>query len=241
MAPRLEIAASLDPCPCRPALIWAEDLAPPAPSGELPEALADLVARAREQGEALWPPERKRGVRDMLRHGKYKPSGRSKPASEFLLQAAQKDRFPAVLPPVDCNNFVSLGSGLPGTLFDTDRFGEHLILRRGRPGERYVFNPSGQEIDLQDLLLLARPARPPTDAGPEEPAAASSEGVPCGNPVKDSMATKVQPGKTRRVVAVLYAPVDEPTDRLTRWAEKYAELLGDWCGAARIGVEIHPA
>ncbi len=240
MAPQLEIAASLDPCPCRPALIWAEDLAPPAPTEALPEALAALVAQAREQGEALWPPARKRGVRDMLRHGKYKPSGRSKPASEFLLQAAQKDRFPAVLPPVDCNNYVSLGSGLPGTIFDTDRSGAHLILRRGRPGERYVFNPSGQEIDLQDLLLLASPALFPHHFGPEDPPASLPEGVPCGNPVKDCMATKVQPGETRRVVAVLYAPTDEPTGRLTHWAERYAELLGDWCGAARTGVELHP-
>jgi DNA/RNA-binding domain of Phe-tRNA-synthetase-like protein len=229
MPPQLQIAASLEPSPCRPALIWAEEITPPQPSEALPGPLAELVTRAREQGESLWPPGRKRGVRDLLRHGKYKPSGRSKPASEFLLQAAGKDRFPAVLPPVDCNNYVSLGSGLPGSIFDTRRSGERLILRRGLAGERYVFNPSGQEIDLQDLLLLARPT-------PEDPHA----GVPCGNPVKDSEATKIRPGQTRDVVAVLYAPADEPTDRLVKWADTFSELLRDWCGAARTGREVLP-
>ena len=165
-------------------------------------------------------------MRLMLRHGKYRASGRSKPASEFLWKAALDDRFPPINGPVDVNNHVSLASGLPGTIFDTDLSGERLILRRGRPGERYVFNHAGQDIDLQDLLLLARA----TPGAPEG-------GEPCGNPVKDAMITKIHPGTTR-VVAVLYAPRDEPPANLERWAAEFARLLADWCQARETGYRV---
>ncbi|MBU1610558.1 MAG: hypothetical protein KKC99_01815 [Proteobacteria bacterium] len=55
--------------------------------------------------------------------------------------------------------------------------------------------------------------------------------------LKDSMATKIQP-ETRRLVAVLYAPADEPVARLEGWARRYEELLADWCGAQRTGHEL---
>lgn len=223
MTPILRIDASLDPCPCRPALIWAEEITEPVASDALPGPLADLVRRAAQEGEAFWSPDVKGRVRKMLRHGKYKPSGRAKPASEFLLKAALSGRFPAVNQPVDANNVVSLESGLPGSIFDTTLTGERLVLRRGRAGEKYVFNPTGQEIDLTDLLLVAREG--------------VSDSPPCGNPVKDSMATKIQPD-TRRLVAVLYAPTDEPVERLEGWARRYEELLADWCGAKQTGYEI---
>jgi DNA/RNA-binding domain of Phe-tRNA-synthetase-like protein len=162
----------------------------------------------------------------MLRHGKYRASGRAKPASEFLLKAALDGRFPPINPAVDANNHVSLSSGLPGTIFDMARSGETLILRRGMPGERYVFNQAGQEIELEDLLLLARPT-------PEAP----DLGEPCGNPVKDSMGTKIHEG-TRRVVAVLYAPRDEPQESLGSWASEFARLLASWCGATETGWQV---
>lgn len=220
MTPILRIDASLEPCPCRPALIWAEEITVPAPSDALPAPLAELVRRAAEAGEAFWAPDIKGRVRQMLRHGKYKPNGRAKPASEFLLKAAGRGDFPAINPPVDSNNAVSLESGLPGSIFDMALSGERLVLRRGRPGERYVFNPTGQQIDLTDLLLVARDMEGDT--------------TPCGNPVKDSMATKIQPD-TRHLVAVLYAPIDEPVARLEGWALRYEELLADWCGAQQTG------
>lgn len=220
MPPLLRIHESLVPCPCLPALVWAEDIAPAAAAAELRPGLAVLVERAVAGGEALWPKGVKERVRDMLRHGRYKPAGRGKPASEFLLGAAARGDFPALHPAVDANNAVSLESGFPGTIFDLDRSGEKLVLRRGAPGERYVFNRAGQEIDLQDLLLVARE----TAAGSE----------PCGNPVKDSMATKIQ-DDTRRVVAVLYAPPDEPPASVERWAGRYAELLREWCRARETG------
>ena len=210
----LEVAAGI---PVLPALIWAEGITPPQPPDTAPEFLADVTAQARELGADAIPADIKRRVRQMLRHGKYHPSGRGKPASEFLLRAALRDEFPLVNCPVDVNNTISLASGLPGSIFDADITGPRLYLRRGSRGERYVFNRSGQEIDLEDLIVVCRN----TDAG----------WVPCGNPVKDAMATKITP-VTKNIIAVLYAPADEPKPRLATWANRYAKLLKTACGAA---------
>ena len=215
----LVLDSSLDPCPVRAALIWAEGIQSPLPSEELPDLLAELVERAREAGEDFWPQAVKARVRDMLRHGKYKPAGRGKPASEFLLKAAMAQQFPSVNPPVDVNNAISLESGLPGTIFDLKLSGPDLLLRRGQPGESYVFNRTGQGIDLQDLLLVCRRH--------------DGEWQPCGNPVKDSMDTKIQ-DSTRDVVAVLYAPADEASAEVGRWAKRYAEALRSHCEAERV-------
>ena len=131
-----------------------------------------------------------------------------------------ENAFPLVNGPVDVNNAISLDSGLPGSIFDSDLSGPSLLLRRGLPGEAYVFNPAGQSIDLEDLLLVCRR----TAAGWE----------PCGNAVKDAMITKVR-DSTRRVVAVLYAPPDEPAAAVEGWARRYAGLLQTHCGARECG------
>lgn len=226
MAATLSVHPSLSPCPCIPALVWAEGIISPKPSDALPAPLAELVERARDAGEALWPPERKAQVRAMLRYGKYRPSGRSRPASEFLLKAALDGRFPCINPAVEANNYISLATGLPGSIFDTEKSGETMILRRGLPQERYVFNPAGQEIDLEDLLLVARPTSDSSELG-----------VPCGNPVKDSMGTKIGES-TSRVLAVLYAPRAEPIAAVEELAAEFARLLGDWCGTGETGHRV---
>lgn len=220
---RLESAADLVPSPVLPALVWAEGIAPPRPTDAAPPFLAEALAETQTTGEAFVPIELRQRVRRMLRHGKYKPSGRGKPASEFLLRAALTESFPLVNGPVDVNNVISLQSGLPASIFDADAAGSQLLLRRGLPGETYVFNPSGQTIDLQDLLLVCRRS----DAGWQ----------PCGNPVKDSMSTKTGPD-TRNLVAVIYAPIDEPLASVERWAARFAELLEEHCGAERSGYHI---
>jgi hypothetical protein len=147
----------------------------------------------------------KGAVRQMLRHGSYKPTGRGKPASEYLLNAALEGRFPRVANVVDAANLASLESLLPISLLDVDRAGsEAFAVRRGRAGERYVFNASGQELDLQDLLLTA----------------VLPQDTPCGSPVKDSQATKVAPD-TRRILGIVYAPAP-----LAGLARGVAERLG---------------
>jgi len=220
---QLEIDKSLNPCPAVLALIWGEGIRPPAVSSDPPQFLARTLRETLEKGENAVPLEVRQRVRKILRHGKYKPSGRSKPASEFLLQAALSGSFPLVNEPVDVNNAISLDSGFPGSIFDTDLAGNRLLIRRGLPGEAYIFNPSGQTIDLQDLLLVCRA----TDAGWE----------PCGNPVKDAMITKIS-ADTANVIAVLYAPGDESIASLERWASRYADLLHEHCGASNCGFSI---
>ncbi|MCX6096778.1 MAG: hypothetical protein NT125_08770, partial [Candidatus Bipolaricaulota bacterium] len=137
---RLELDATLDPSPVLPALIWAEGIEPPRPSEAAPDFVREILARAEAGGEEFIPAERRARVRKILRHGHYQPSGRGRPASEFLLRAALEKSFPLVNGPVDVNNAVSLASGLPGSIFDADLSGTHLLLRRGLPGESYVFN-----------------------------------------------------------------------------------------------------
>ncbi len=220
---RLELDATLDPSPVLPALIWAEGIEAPRPTEAAPDFLRQILARVEAQGEESIPAERRARVRRILRHGHYQPSGRGRPASEFLLRAAIEKTFPLVNGPVDVNNAISLASGLPGSVFDADLSGPHLLLRRGLPGESYVFNPAGQAIDLEDLLVVCRRA----GAGWE----------PCGNAVKDAMATKVR-ASTRRVVAVLYAPPDEPPESLDAWAGRYVEHLLSYCGAREAGFHV---
>ena len=188
-----------------------------------PAYLEALLERARAAGESFLPPERKNAVRDMLRYGSYKPAGRAKPSSEYLLASALSGEFPLVNGPVDANNAVSLEWGYPASVFDAAKTGEELLLRRGHEGESYAFNPSGQVIGLEDLLVACR--RGP--AGWE----------PCGNPVKDAMATKVFES-AHAVAAVVYAPASEPASLLVSCASRFGELLEIECGAAESGYSI---
>lgn len=219
----LEIDAALVPCPATFGLIWAEGIRPPTTPSDPPAFLELLLSAALDTGDEYVPLEVRQRVRKMLRHGKYKPSGRSKPASEFLLRAALSESFPIVNGPVDVNNAISLESGFPGSIFDAAISGRHLLIRRGLPDEEYAFNPSGQTIDLQDLLLVCRK----TNAGWD----------PCGNPVKDAMITKIS-GDTVDVIAVLYAPVDEPISSVEAWSRSYATTLAEHCGASESGYQV---
>jgi len=156
-----------------------------------PEVVDDHVARAVESAKASpLDPDRVRAVRTMLKHGRYRATGRGKPAHEFLHKAAVEGRFPRVLGPVDLLNATSLGHGLPMSLVDLDAAGSAAFrLRRGRRGEVYVFNEAGQTIDLRDLLTLTTEA----------------DDAPCANPVKDSLRTKLGP-TSGRFGAFVYAP-----------------------------------
>ena len=225
----LSIDPSIEAGRLRAALVWASGL-PCSPATTAPSAfLADLLVRVRSSGEAFLAPERKAAVRNMLRHGKYKPAGRAKPSSEYLLAAALEGEapmggFPLVNGPVDANNAASLAWGYPASIFDVAKCGRDLLLRWGQPGESYVFNLSGQVIDLEDLLVLCRP-RP--DGGWEA----------CGNPVKDAMATKVFEG-CEGIVAVVFAPLAEPVVLLEEACARFVDLLKEDCGASMAGSAV---
>jgi len=194
--------------------IDAESL-PPGFDNEL-DALLRRRATGLSQEEDAW----RSRVRDILRNGTYKPTGRGKPASEYLLRSAAEARFPRISAPVDVCNFVSLLSLLPISIWDLDRSpSDSFRVRLGAPDESYVFNEAGQSIDLTDLVLGAAV----TDSAPE--------GVPIVNPVKDGLTTKTTPA-TRRVAALVYAPdEDGPAGTLAEIARRFAALLAA-CGDA---------
>ncbi len=171
-------------------------------SDSLKELLDQLVGERKSQE---FPASVKDTVRNLLKTGGFKPSGRNKPASEYLAQAAREERFPIINNLVDINNYISLSTGLPISLLDADAIGDTLLLRYGRSGERYVFNTSGQDIDLEGLMC----------------ACCGDSDTPLGNPVKDSVAGKIK-DSTTSVVGVIYAP---STGELAEVARKHLDVF----------------
>jgi len=184
---------------------------PPAP------ALASLLALSAEV--PLKPSDELRErVRKMLRQGGYKPSGRGKPASEYLLRAATDGTLGSIHPTVDACNVVSLHSGFPISVVDLDLTRGALSVRLGRAGESYVFNASGQTIDLEGLIVLA------DDEGPS------------ANAVKDSQRTKTR-DETVRTLSILWGTTAD-RGRLDAAADWYASLLREHLGAETIPTTI---
>lgn len=160
--------------------------------------LADDAAAPVSRDEAI-----RGGVRDLLRHGGYKPTGRGKPASEYLVRAAAAGMRSINLA-VDVCNVVSLHSGLPISVVDAERAREPLAI--GIAGdESYVFNAAGQAIRLAGLLCLR-----------------DREG-PCANAVKDSQRTKTHDATTRTLSLVW--GLSEHADHTARAVAWYRELL----------------
>ncbi len=150
----------------------------------------------------------KTAARDLLRQGGFKPSGRSKPASEYLTGAVAEDRFPWINAGVDACNVVSLHSGLPISLVDLDRVDGALAIRIAPPGTSYVFNPSGQMIDVSGLLCVF-----------------DAQG-PTGTPVKDAQRTKTH-DDTRLCLAVVWGTFALPgrTAETVRWYRALAATI----------------
>lgn len=170
---------------------------------DVPEGLG-LQGLEEEERDAL-----RKSARALLRHGGYKPSGRGKPSSEYLVRASGEGDLPTINVIVDTCNALSLHAGLPISVVDLDRLSLPLRVTTVEQGA-YVFNASGQEIRLDGLLCLA-----------------DSEG-PRANAVKDCHATKTH-GGTRAVVAVVWAPMDHAA-RGEATLEAYMDLLTT-CGA----------
>src|SRR5271166_5494436 len=85
----------------------------PRPLGEMP-ALDLAALLAAPAPDSLSSDDQVREtVRQLLRHSGFKPTGRSKPASEYLLKAVAEGRLASINVAVDACNSVSLHSGLP--------------------------------------------------------------------------------------------------------------------------------
>lgn len=151
----------------------------------------------------------RKAVRQLLRHGGYKPSGRGKPASEYLRKAGAEGMLGSINPAVDACNIVSLHSGLPISVVDRDRAQSPLRVGIAAAGSQYVFNASGQEIKLDGLLCLHDAAGP------------------CANAVKDSQRTKTHDGTTGLVCVVWGTnALGGHTERAMAWYRKLLEQAG---------------
>ncbi len=155
---------------------------------ETPEWLAMLL-RPDAKTELARSEELRVAVREVLRHGGYKPTGRGKPSSEYLLRAAQEGGLSSINALVDACNVTSLHSGFPISVVDLDLARAPLSIAVAATGASYVFNTSGQTIDLAGLLCVF-----------------DADG-PCANAVKDAQRTKTHPG-TKRTLSVIWGHRD---------------------------------
>lgn len=171
----------------------------------LREAQSDAFAAPVKRSEEL-----RSAVRDLLRHGGYKPTGRGKPSSEYLVRAASEVGLPQINLAVDACNVVSLHSGFPISVIDLDRATPPLRIAIAGADQDYVFNPSGQTIDIKGLPCLFDAAGP------------------CANAVKDSQRTKTH-AQTRRTLSIVWG-VRGFEDQLERTIAWYRALL-DSAGA----------
>ncbi len=144
-------------------------------------------------------------VRDLLRHGGYRPTGRGKPASEYLIRAVTEGTLSSINAAVDACNAVSLHSGLPISVIDLSKASAPFRIDVAPPETHYVFNASGQTIDVAGLLCLF-----------------DAEG-PCANAVKDAQRTKTS-SETTSTLTVMWG-CKTLGDRTARTLSWYVDLL----------------
>lgn len=178
----------------------------PRPLGELPAPAALLELLKLDAPAPLSSSDEVRAaVRELLRHGGYKPTGRGKPASEYLIRAVGEGALSSINAAVDACNVASLHSGLPISVVDLALATPPFRAGLGPAGTSYVFNAGGQTIDVSGLLCLFDAAGP------------------CANAVKDSQRTKTTPATTR-TLSVVWGTTALP-GRAAATAKWYRELL----------------
>ena len=175
----------------------------PTPPGVLDLLHADAAAPLQRDEEV------RTAVRAMLREGGYKPTGRGKPASEYLVRAASEGALGPINVAVDVCNAVSLHSGFPISVVDLSRARPPFHIGIAPAGTKYVFNASGQEIDLGGLVCLW-----------------DADG-PCANAVRDAQRTKTTPD-TRSTLSVIWgcAGFEQRLDAADRWYRALLATVG---------------
>ena len=157
----------------------------------------------------------RRDTRSLLRHGGYKPSGRGKPSAEYLARANLESDLPSINVAVDTCNALSLHSALPISVVDLDLLLPPLRVATVEHGS-YVFNSSGQEIQLDGLLCLMDATGPRANA------------------VKDCHETKTH-GETDAILSVVWGS-NQHADHCERVLEAFMALMaGAGAAVERVG------
>ena len=194
---------------------------------------AEVVDEVRRTADQPKIEAERQEVRQLLRFGKFKASGRSKPAQEYLLRCALQDAaLPQINGPVDLLNAISLQYNLPISLLSVAKCSNRLYVRRGLPGESFVFNSGGQMLELQDLITTyAIESMAPANLSTDRVEPSNDSLRPVGTPVKDSMAGKIEANDTH-LIAIIYAPASATAmERGSIAASELAEKMERWCGA----------
>ena len=176
----------------------------PKPLGRLltPQDVLELLS---ESGVAPFSSDDniRKLIRDLFRHSGFKPTGRSKPASEYLLKAAKENKLGSINVAVDIGNVVSLHTGIPISVVDLDLVESPLRVDVAPAGASYIFNQSGQEIDISHLICLF------------------DQLGPCANAVKDSQRTKTS-DSTTQTMTILWGtePLMPRVQEAVNWVVK---------------------
>jgi len=184
----------------------------PAPLGELPSAPSLLAWFGAQPAPLQVTAEVQAAIRDLLRHSGFKPRGRNKPASEYLIKAVEEGWMsPAqgINVAVDACNAVSLHSGLPVSVVDLGKTRGALRLAPCGPDDAYVFNPAGQIIEVGGLISLH-----------------DADG-PFAGPVKDAQRTKTDE-HTTHTLSLLWGTRALPgrVDVALAWYVELVESVG---------------
>jgi len=170
------ISISVDPHPLLDLHAFVATWPRPLCEVPRPPVLDDESSIAHVDGDAE---ALRAAIRDLLRHGGFKPSGRNKPSSEYLSRG-----LPSINVAVDAGNLVSLHGALPISVVDLDRLVAPLRVAIAPAGTTYPFNPSGQIFDASGLVCLF-----------------DAEGV-SATAVKDAQRTKTSAATTRTLSIV---------------------------------------
>ncbi len=203
-----DLTVTIEPHPLLETCVFTTSF--PRPIGEMPTPAAILSLLAID---AAVPLQSDDGVRDavraMLRHGGFKPAGRSKPASEYLVRAVSDGSLGSINAAVDACNIVSLHSGLPISVVDLAKASPPFRIAIAPAGSSYVFNSAGQVIDIAGLVCLC-----------------DAQG-PTGNAVKDAQRTKTDAATTRTLSVIWGATaLSGRADQAMAWYRQLLESMG---------------
>ena len=194
----------------RPGVLWLEGATVVArdPRMDIPLAAAEAAVRANPSLEVT-------SVRTMYKRVGLDPT-KTRPSSEALLRRVRKgDPLPRVNSMVDVCNWCSFEFQLPYGLYDADQIDGDVQLRLGRAGESYP-GIRKDDVHVADRITL-------TDAI-----------GPFGNPTSDSARTMVTTA-TRRVLLVVFAPVEVERATLDDVVTTTAGRMHEFTGSAEVG------